>query len=79
MTTKKQENIDFFNSNFQTYLANNMLKSKFVVIHNKELKASFDTFSSALEFASSKFPTDEFVIQQVIGQDEQINFIRSAI
>ena len=79
MEQKKKENIDFFYENLKDYLKDEKLKYKYVVIYNKELKNSFDTFDRALEYALSNFPQSEFAIQQVIGQDEQIGFLKSAI
>jgi len=79
MSDPKKENMAFFNQNLENFLSDSKLKHKFVVIHNKEVKGYFDSFSIALEYASVNFPVEEFVVQQVIGEDEQINFIRSAI
>lgn len=75
----KKENVDFFQQNLEEYLKDPSLKHKYVVIAEKELKNSFDSFSAALEFASANFSPTDFVIQQVIGIDEQINFIKSAV
>jgi hypothetical protein len=77
--SKKQENIDFFYEHLEEYLKNKTYKGKFLVIHNKEIHGAYDEFPSALEFALVNLPKDEFAIQQVIADDEQINFIKSAM
>ena len=78
MENKKKENVNYFYGNLEKFLQNSKLKHKFVVIVDKEIKGSFDTFSNALEYAASNFSPSEFVVQQVIGPDEQIGFLKSA-
>ena len=78
MKDLKQENFDFFNENLENYLKDEKMKFKFLVIHNKDVVQHFDTFEMAIQFASTHLPLDEFIIQQVIGKDEQINFIKYA-
>ncbi|MCG3175366.1 MAG: hypothetical protein MOGMAGMI_00295 [Candidatus Omnitrophica bacterium] len=75
----KKENIHFFNQNLENFLSDSKLKHKFVVIHNREVKGCFDLFSTALEYALFNFSVEEFIVQQVISEGEQITFIYSAI
>lgn len=79
MADKKLMNIEFFRAQLPTLLGNPLLRGKFVVVHDQQVKQSFDTFDSALRFAVSQFPSDEFVIQQVVDDNEAINFLRAAI
>ena len=76
---QKKLNSDFYARESTVLLTNPLYKGKFVVIHNQELKGSFDSFNNALQFATSNLPLEEFIIQQVIDENEQINFVRSAI
>ncbi len=73
--TPKEKNAAYFHREASKFLADPLLKNKFVVIQSEKIQASFDTFSAALEFAVSKFPPEEFIIRQVINEKEQINFL----
>ncbi len=75
----KERNLRFFQDNLNDFLANPLYKHKFVVVHNEEVKGTYDTFSVALEYAVANYPQDEFVVQQVLNEDEQINFLKSAV
>lgn len=75
----REANIKFFNDNLEKWIKDPLFKHKFVVIHNQKLSNCFDTFEKALEFSISSFGEEDFIIQEVIGQDEEINFLSAAI
>ena len=75
MSEKQQKDFEYFSSNLPEFLKTPTLKNKFLVIKDKEIKNSFDTFDRAIEFAVSKFDDNEFIIQQVIDENDKINFI----
>lgn len=75
----RERNFTYFQANLPNWLTDPAYKHKFVVIHNQQIKGVFDQFSAALEFAVANHPPDEFVIQQVLAEHEQINYIRAAI
>lgn len=79
MVDKKQMNIEFFRAQLATLLTNPLLRGKFLVVHDQQVKQSFDTFDSALRYAVSQLPADEFIIQQVVQDNEVINFLRAAL
>ena len=79
MEQKQKDNLEYFQNNLNTWLKDIKLKHKFVVICEKEVKGSFDSFEAGLEYASSNFSPSEFIIQQVISSSEQLNFIRFAV
>ncbi len=74
MNDKKKQNLDFFNRELSNYLLNPLTKHKFLVIHDEKLIAAYDTFETALQFAASNLPHDEFVIQQALDESKVINF-----
>lgn len=79
MSDKKAENIAFFKENLPAWLADEKLRDKYVVIHDRKVRGAFDTFNAALRDAVLRFPSDEFVIQQVIDASEVVNFIHCAV
>ena len=76
--TPKDKNLKFFEKELLRLLGDVAYKNKFVVIHGEAIKGTYDTFETALSFAVANFPAQEFVIQRVIGQGEQIDFLRAA-
>lgn len=76
---KKEENLSFFKAKLPELLNNPIYKDKYLVVANKEIKNSFDTFQSALEYAVATFPNEEFIIQQVIDESKVVSFIRAAV
>jgi hypothetical protein len=80
MPSEKQEaNLTFFHQELARLLADPLFRGKFVVVHDKGIRHTADTFENALKFAVETFPADEFVIQQVVADDEVINFVRLAV
>jgi hypothetical protein len=76
---KKEANIAWFRANLGELVKNTLMQGKFVVVYNKAIVASFDTFDAALREAVAQFPADEFAIQQVVADNEVINLIRLAL
>lgn len=78
----QEKNIAFFKENLNELIKNPLYKHKFAIVHDSEVRGlfdTFDTFDKALSDAVSKFPVNEFIIQQVVSDEETINFIYSAL
>ncbi len=71
----KKENIDFFYENLETYRKEPELLHKYLVIHNKEVKRAFKDFPEALKYAVVNLPNNEYVIQQVLDDQEPVYII----
>ena len=69
----------FFDENLDTWLEDVAYKHKHVIIFEQKVQKVFDKFSDALEYAASKFPAGEFIIQHVIGKDEEVGFLKLAM
>jgi hypothetical protein len=78
-TKAQRENLGYFQENLTVFLKNPLYKHKFAIIAGKEIVGIFDTFSNAIDEAASRFPQGEYVIQQIIGENEVINFLYPAI
>ena len=72
---ERDKNISFFKNNLNGWLADIAYKRKYVVIADQEVKAVHDSFSDALVFAAANLVRGEFIIQQVIGEDERVGFL----
>ena len=75
LSEKQLENLTYFKENLSQFLVNPMLKNKFVIVYNKKIENSFDTFENAFSDAASKYPRNEFIIQQVISTSDVVNFL----
>jgi hypothetical protein len=78
-TEIQKENLQYFQEKLADFLQNPLYRHKFAIISDKKLAGIFDTFGNAIEEAASRIPQGEYVIQQIIGQDEVINFLYPAV
>lgn len=74
-----RRNLDFFEEHLDEWLKDIAYRHKHVIIADQEVKGVHDEFSTALDNAAGRFDAGEFIIQEVIGEDEQIGFLSSAL
>ena len=80
MLDQKHANIEAFQETLLPQLLNEpLMRGKFVIVHEQKVKGAFDTFDAALREAVTRFPVNEFVIQQILEPNSQINFIHAAL
>jgi hypothetical protein len=75
----QKENLQYFQENLADLLKNDIYRHKFAIIFEKKVVGIYDTFGNAIEKAVSTLPQGEYIIQQIIGEDEVINFLYPAI
>ena len=78
-TEKQKQDIDFFDENIETWVADPLLHRKFVVISNRSIVRCHDAFDAALRFAAVTFDEGEYIIQQVLSEDETVSFLSPAL
>ncbi len=78
-SAKQKEAMDFFKENLSKWLEEPLYLHKHFVIYDNHVSGIFDTFEAAFLHAVSKYPRDAFIIQQVVRDDEIVNFIYSAV
>jgi hypothetical protein len=76
---KQEENLEFFNENLGKYLADPLLHLKQVVIWDKKIVGVYDTFAAALTYAVGNLPQGEYVIQEIINEQEISSFLSPAL
>ena len=74
LSEKQKQDIAFFDKNLPSWNDDPLFKMKFAVISNEKLQGIYDTFEIALGDAVSKFQIGDFIIQQIISNDEIVNF-----
>jgi hypothetical protein len=77
-TDAKQANMTYFDQQLPKLLSDPLMRHKWVVVQGGAIREVRDSFEAALRVAIANYPASEFVVQQVIGRDETINFIRAA-
>ncbi len=75
MSHSKQANVDFFKSKLKDLLADKLFANKFVIVHNKEIQGVFDSFETAITEAVNRYPVDEFVVQEVVDESQNVNYL----
>ena len=78
ITSEMRKNLDFFKSNLDVWLKDIAYRHKHVVIADQEVKGVYDEFSTTLDYAAGRFVAGEFIIQEVIGENERISFLNLA-
>jgi hypothetical protein len=76
---EKQRNIKYFQDHLQEFLADPLKNGKFVVICEGKVQAVADTFETALGQAVARFRAEDFIVQQVIDESQQVNFLHGAL
>ena len=80
LNKEQKENYKWFKNQVKDLLNKVEYKYKFLVIRNKAIEGVFDDFSKAAESAMSRVPfKKDFIIQQVIDEDEIISFLSPAM
>ena len=74
-TEHQKQDIAYFDENIKAWANNPLYKLKFVIISGKEIKGVYDTFEAALAAAVISFAMGEFIIQQIISENEMVNFL----
>ena len=78
-TERQKQDIDFFNENVEKWVTDPLLYQKFVVISDKTVVKCCDAFDAALRYAATTFDAGEYIIQQVLSDDEIVSFLSPAL
>jgi len=76
---KQKEALKFFQENLQNWVNDPLYRLKHVIIYENKAVGVFDAFETALTEAVAKYPRDAFVIQQVVKEEDVVNYLYSAV
>lgn len=79
LSDNQKKNYAYFNAHLAEWLNDPLKRNKFSVILDEEIKGIFDSFETAFQFACTNYPSGEFIIQQIIDQEEIVEFLRVAV
>ncbi len=74
--TEREKNLEFFEKNLDSWLKDVAYRHKYIIISECEVKNVCDKFPDALNYAAANFPPKKFIIQHIIGKNEQIGFLK---
>ena len=75
----QEENLKYFRENLEAWLQDPVYKHKHLVIHDRKIHGSYDQSGTAFEYAVANLPQGEFIIQQVVNENEVASFLSRAI
>jgi len=78
-TEKQKQDIAYFDENIARWIGDPLYKTKFIIISDKAVKGVFDSFEAALSIAAVDFGVGNYIIQQVLPEDEIVNFLSPAL
>ena len=79
LSSIQEQNLQYFKQNLADWLNNPVYQYKYLVIHGSQVKGVYDRPETALENAIVTLPQGEFIIQQVIDENEIVNSLSRAL
>ena len=74
-TQSQTKDLAYFRENVKAFLNDNALRFKHVIISNAKIVRSFDGLDQAAEHAATHLKRGEYIIMQVVDEDEIVNFV----
>ena len=78
-TDKQEKDMNFFNENIEKWVKDPLYRQKFAVISDEKITGLYDSFETALSNAVITFCAGEYIIQQILPENETINFLTPAL
>jgi hypothetical protein len=79
LTEQQEKNYLFFKNNLGKLLKDDLHKHKYAVIMGEKIHKYFDTLDNAVVYAVDHLKKGDYIIQQIIDENEVINFVKAAI
>jgi hypothetical protein len=73
LNDRQKEAVIFFKENLDSWVNNPLYRYKYVVIRENAIVGMFDTFNNAITDAVPKYPDNDFIIQQIISDEDFVN------
>ena len=77
-TDEQRKDYKFFNEHLPEYLKDKRLVGKHLVIAGQTVRGFFDTFDAALKSALASYTFGQFIIQEVVDENEIVHFLSPA-
>ncbi|MCL2070781.1 MAG: hypothetical protein FWH07_00915 [Oscillospiraceae bacterium] len=74
-TEKQLKDLDYFSANVAQFFKDNSLRFRHIIISDAKIVKSFDALDKAVDYAVQNLKKGEYIIEQVINEDEIVNFV----
>lgn len=74
-TDSQKKDLAYFKENVSAFMNDNALRFKHVIISEGRIVKSFDMLDKAVEYCSENLKIGEYIIEQVIDENEIVNFV----
>ena len=78
LSPKQKESLAYFHEKFDELYSNDLYRHKFLLISGDKLLGIFDSFENAMRHAVVKYPKGDYIVQELIRNDEVVNFLYPA-
>ncbi len=79
LSAKQKESFAYFKEKFEELYNNPLYRHKVVLISGNELVGIFDSHENAMKQAVIKYRPGEYIVQELIRDDEVVNFLYPAL
>jgi hypothetical protein len=79
LSPKQTEALSLFEAKFEELYENPLYKHKYVVVADGGIAGFFDSFENAVAFAAGRYQQGDYIVQQVIRDNEIVNFLYPAL
>ena len=79
LSAKQKESLEYFYEKFDELYNNPLYRHKVVLISGNELLGIFDSHENAMKHAAIKYRPGEYIVQELIRDDEVVNFLSPAL
>ncbi|MCL1789183.1 MAG: hypothetical protein FWG33_02395 [Oscillospiraceae bacterium] len=74
-TETQVKDLDYFRANVLKFMGDNSLRFRHIIISGEKIIKSFDGLDKAVEYAAGNLKKGEYIIEQVIDENEIVNMI----
>jgi len=79
LSAKQKDSFAYFKEKFEELYNNPLYRHKVVLISGNELVGIFDSHENAMKQAVIKYRPGEYIVQELIRDDEVVNFLYPAL
>jgi len=74
-TERQIKDLDFFRANVMKFMGDNSLRFRHVIISGEKIVKSFEGLDKAVEYAAQNLKKGEYILEQVVDENEIVNII----
>lgn len=79
LTEQQLKSYEFFQKSLPSLLEDPLKNGKYAVVCGEAIAGLFDSFQAAYAFACAECADSHFIIQQIVNQNDIVQFLRMAV